>query len=517
MERHLPFFVCCAIMTKSPEASTPPPITGKTLIAWGIVPGKTFKEALAEAHKLAASGASIESIREQIVSLFPKPVVIARRVSGTFAEAIEAETDEDRANIEAVRVHMRDLMRCPMLDQGAIMPDACPSGSAPGTIPVGGAVISRAIHPAFHSADICCSMYATLIPQGTATGTFMDAVQATTRFGPGGRAPETQIADPITDEIEDTKNPFLTQLAGRAKAQLCDQGDGNHFAYFGALTVTPGLLASLRTHGQEAIAASIAGQSRVDVLVTHHGSRDLGAQVYKRGIVQAVAHTAKVSPATPAHQAWLDPESDMGALYWDALQYVARWTRRNHQLVHERTLAKLGIAPLAAFGNEHNFVWKRGAHYYHGKGATPAWTDDAGNPLLGLIPLNMAAPVLLTFGRNNTDFASFSPHGAGRNKSRTQLMREQGLHGLSGDDLIARSRACVASQTEGLDIRFYYDRPDVSESPIAYKSAGQVRAQIERFGLAHVAGLIEPKGSIMAGDYEKPWMVRKKQRAERAR
>ena len=56
-------------------------------------------------------------------------------------------------------------------------------------------------------------------------------------------------------------------------------------------------------------------------------------------------------------------------------------------------------------------------------------------------------------------------------------------------------------------MRFFYDRPDVSESPIAYKSAPQVREQIEEFGLADVIGLIEPKGCIMAGDYDKPWMA----------
>jgi hypothetical protein len=36
-----------------------------------------------------------------------------------------------------------------------------------------------------------------------------------------------------------------------------------------------------------------------------------------------------------------------------------------------------------------------------------------------------------------------------------------------------------------------------------------VREQIERFGLADVVGVIEPKGSIMAGDYDKPWMKKK--------
>jgi tRNA-splicing ligase RtcB len=67
----------------------------------------------------------------------------------------------------------------------------------------------------------------------------------------------------------------------------------------------------------------------------------------------------------------------------------------------------------------------------------------------------------------------------------------------------------VDEQTEGLDVRFFYDRPDVSESPMAYKSADQVREQIERFGLADVVGLITPKGCVMAGDYDKPWLAKK--------
>ena len=484
-------------------------IGGHLLLEWGIKPGKNFKAVLAEARRLAAAGLSLDEIRAQVVALFPAPAVIPRRAKGTFAEAIAAETPEDAANIEAVRWHMADLMRCPMLEHGAVMPDACPSGQAPGTIPVGGAVVSRAIHPSFHSADICCSMYATVFPKGVATRDFMDTIATVTRFGPGGRTPETQVPDPITDEIEATRNPFLAQLAGRAKAQLSDQGDGNHFAYLGALEVTPAMTASLRANGQAALADAMAKETAVDVLVTHHGSRDLGAQVYKRGMSESIMQTRAVSPDTPAHQSWIDPETEMGVAYWEALQYVARWTRRNHQLIHERTLARLGIKPLAAFGNEHNFVWKRGNRFYHGKGATPAWKDEAGHPLLGLIPLNMAAPILLTLGRDRTEYASFSPHGAGRNKSRSALLRELGLAGLLPEAKLAQSRVELARQTEGLDIRFYYDQPDVSESPIAYKNAEQVQRQIAQFGLADVIGLIQPKGSIMAGDYDKPWMKKK--------
>ncbi len=488
-------------------------IGGHLLLSWGVKPGPTFKTALAEARRLDAAGQDLDAIREAVVALFPAPAVLRRRATGTFAEAIAAETAEDEANIASVRAHMENLMRCPVLEHGAVMPDACPTGQQPGTIPVGGAVISRGIHPAFHSSDICCSMYATVFPEGVETRDFMDAVAASTRFGPGGRAPNDQIPDPITDEIEATRNPFLHQLAGRAKAQLCDQGDGNHFAYLGGMTVSPEMTAKLRQTGQAALADAIGDRTTVNVLVTHHGSRDLGAQVYKRGLAAAIQHVKDISPDTPPHQAWIDPDTETGQAYWEALQYVARWTKRNHQLVHERTLARLGIAPLAAFGNEHNFVWKRGDRYYHGKGATPAWRDAAGHPLLGLIPLNMAQPILLTLGNDRAEYASFSPHGAGRNKSRSALLRELGLAGLEPEDFLARSREAVDRQTEGLDVRFFYDRPDVSESPIAYKSADQVRDQIERFGLADVIGLIHPKGSMMAGDYDKPWMVQKANKA----
>lgn len=484
-------------------------IGGKLLLSWGIEPGPRFKELLAAARRLEAEGKDLEAIREAVATLVPKVTVLRRRPSGTFAEAIAAQSPEDEANIAAVREHMAELMRCPMLEHGAVMPDACPAGSARGTIPVGGAVISRAIHPAFHSADICCSMYATVFPEGVETGAFMDALQASTRFGPGGRPPTEQISDAITDEIEGTRNPFLTGLVGRAKAQLCDQGDGNHFAYLGGLDVTPAMVETLAANGQAALATALRPLRRANVLVTHHGSRDLGAQVYKRGMAAALQHTKVVSPETPQQQAWIDPESEVGAAYWEALDYVGRWTRRNHQLVHERTLARLGIGGLAAFGNEHNFIWRRGSLFYHGKGATPAWRDEAGHPLLGLIPLNMAAPILLTLGRDRQEFASFSPHGAGRNKSRSALLREQGLAGLLPEDFLEKSRVLMARQTAGLDIRFFFDRPDVSESPIAYKSADQVREQIERFGLADVVGLIQPKGSIMAGDYDKPWMAKK--------
>ena len=135
---------------------------------------------------------------------------------------------------------------------------------------------------------------------------------------------------------------------------------------------------------------------------------------------------------------------------------------------------------------------------------TPAWRDEAGRPQLGLIPLHMAAPILLVMGQDNTKYLSFAPHGAGRNISRRAAVKpyrqEDGR--IDGKEL----KRLVEQQTPGLDIRWWHGKADLSETPMAYKSAGQVKAQIEQFGLAEVIAEIQPLGCIMAGDAgPRPW------------
>lgn len=57
----------------------------------------------------------------------------------------------------------------------------------------------------------------------------------------------------------------------------------------------------------------------------------------------------------------------------------------------------------------------------------------------------------------------------------------------------------LAASTKGLEVRWFQGRPDLSESPVGYKSPDLVREHIERFGLAKVVAEIQPLGSIMAG------------------
>jgi tRNA-splicing ligase RtcB len=500
-----------------------PLISGKTLIDAGWQPGPQFPELLAAAAAYEARGISdpayiLKLLERDHVKGSPK--LRPRDEPLPFSEAIEATCAADEENIASVRRFMRQLLKTPVIEAGAVMPDACPAGAGEATIPVGGAIaVRKAILPAAHSADICCSMYASVFRCDKSTGEMLDALMASTRFGFGGRKPEDQVRHAVLDEPV-WSNPFLSGLERHAAMHLADQGDGNHFAYLGRLRVTRAFTDIIGRGGHEEVARPLhdaAGSALDDTdgavfytLVTHHGSRGLGAQVYKRGHQAAIKETERIAEGIPKAAAWLDTDSATGRDYWEALQYVGRWTRANHQSIHARFIERAGAARVAEFGNEHNFVWQRGDLFLHGKGATPAWRDETGRPLLGLIPLNMAAPILITLGRENREFLSFAPHGAGRNFSRTAILRQ--FRKDNGDLDQKRVAASIDAATRGLDIRWFYGKPDLTESPLGYKSADQVRAQIEQFGLADVAGLIEPLGCIMAGDAgPAPWMRRKEE------
>lgn len=419
----------------------------------------------------------------------------------SFAEAIRADTEEEETNLGAVRRFMRDLMRCPVVETGAIMPDACPAGFEEASIPVGGAVAARrAILPGAHGSDICCSLFATFFHTSRGTEELLDDVMAVTRFGPGGRAPQDRVSHTVLDEPVWT-NRFLKGLEEQARAHLADQGDGNHFAFLGEVFWGEAEFRPLEDAGHGELAHALrenreAGH-RTLALVTHHGSRGLGAHVFKRGMQAAVKHTAREAAGVPEAAAWLSLDTPEGVEYWEALQYVSRWTLANHQCIHDRFLKVSGTHRVACLGNEHNFVWKRGDLFFHGKGATPAWPDEAGRPRLGLIPLNMASPVLLVLGCDRQKFLSFAPHGAGRNCSRRALVRT--FEGADGRIDTAALEQALQNSTRNIDVRWFLGRPDFAESPLAYKSPGKVREQIEAFGLAQVVGGIAPLGSVMAG------------------
>ncbi len=454
-------------------------ITGKTLIGFGYQPGKWFKDALQYANEHALEG---NDLTNYLDSVCPPPFVEPHESPVPYFKNIRAESPEEQGNVESVLKTMGEVMKTPTVVNGAVMPDACPTGGV-GQIPVGGVVVARnAIHPAMHSADICCSVMMTNFGH-VEPKKVLNMAHSITHFGGGGRDEDDLFELPKELEEKIAANRYFNSPRPKtlAKTHLGTQGDGNHFLYVGR---------SKRT-----------GET---IMVTHHGSRGFGAYLYGRGMKTAEKFRQFLSPKTLKKNAWIPYDTEEGQSYWEALQLVREWTKLNHTVIHQTTCEKLEVVPVLRFWNEHNFVFKEGDLFYHAKGATPL--DDKFVPDsyegLRLVPLNMSEPVLIVRGKMTENNLGFAPHGAGRNMSRSQHIRNKS--GRTFEEIFEE-------ETQGLDVRFYSNHIDISELPSAYKNAQNVQAQMKEFDLGEVVDEILPYGCIMAGDWQidAPWRRRK--------
>lgn len=454
-------------------------ITGHDLTEMGYRPGKWFREALAHVQKTKIEGEELKSYLDNMQpdEIFP------HAVSQPFYVNIESRNDQEEINMGRVSDCMTELMKTPTLHNGAIMPDACPTGPA-GHIPVGGiAVAKNAIHPAMHSTDICCSVMMTSFGN-VDPKLVLDAAHSITHFGPGGRDDMCDMPEELANRI--SENSFLNSDRSimLSRKHLGTQGDGNHFLYVGKSEKT--------------------GET---IMVTHHGSRGFGAQLYKHGMKTAETFRREISPQTMKNNAWIPYDTEEGKEYWEALQIVRSWTKFNHELLHDATGHLLKSDPVQRFWNEHNFVFKDGDDFYHAKGATPLdekFVPDSTDGLR-LIPLNMSEPVLIVKGKTTESNLGFAPHGAGRNVSRTQ-------HRKANSDRTIQE--IFDEETKGLDVRFFSGEIDITELPSAYKNADAVQEQMEKYGLGEVVDRILPYGCIMAGDWEKnaPWKRKRRRK-----
>ena len=456
-------------------------INGHTLIELGYTPDKWFGEAIDYLNNNQLNGEEMERYLEQFKS---PPVIGLHEDTVDFSINIKAENELEETNVHAVIDTMKTVMRTPTVVGGAVMPDACPTGST-GTIPVGGVVVTRnAIHPGMHSADICCSVMLTDLGQ-VDPKLVMNAAHGATHFGPGGRDRSEQYRFPsdLLKAFEGNSMLQNKEMIKAARAHLGTQGDGNHFLFVGQSRKT--------------------GNTMV---VTHHGSRGVGAKLFKKAMHIAEKIRKKLSPDTLKQNAWIPFDSEEGQEYWAALQIIRDWTKQNHTCIHDAVVQTMNIQVENRFWNEHNFIFQKDDLFYHAKGATPLDSDflpDETGPRL--IPLNMAEPILMVEGESTANNLGFAPHGAGRNLSRTQHKK------LKAE---MTTEEVFEAETAGLDIRFYSNEIDISELPSAYKNAATVRKQMADFGLGNVVDEVLPYGSIMAGDWKKnaPWKRRGKRR-----
>ncbi len=464
-------------------------LTSDVLKSWGHVPGPEFGKLLSFGRAAAATGVDLERIRAKLETMKPPPAPPTTALHDTGAIAfhmnIDATGADEEDNVKKVHQTMTAVMRTPTVVAGAIMPDACPAGPV-GTIPVGGVVATKnAIHPGMHSADICCSVMLSNLGDAD-PARVLDAAQSATHFGPGGRKQGQRFT--VSQNMVDAfrENSFLEgpKIQRMLQEHMGTQGDGNHFLFIGKSRAT--------------------GDT---CMVTHHGSRGPGAVLYKLGMIVAEKFRKKLSPDTLKQNAWIPADTQEGQDYWDALQLIRKWTKANHTGLHQVTADAVGATLKDRFWNEHNFVFKRGDLYYHGKGATPAWDDFAHDATgLTLIPLNMSEPVLVVRGKDKDHALGFSPHGAGRNYSRSEHKRRMGN---------TTAEQMLATETAGLDIRFHAGGIDPSELPSSYKKADAMVEQIKKYDLAEIEDYIDPYGCIMAGDVPPFWLNKKKRKGRR--
>lgn len=443
-------------------------INGNTLLELGFKSGSWFKDAIEFANKNNLQG---QELTDYLNTVCPPPFIEPFENPISYVKNIVAETEDEISNIAQVFSTMDLLMKTPTIVDGCVMPDACPTGEV-GQIPVGGVVVTKnAIHPSMHSADICCSVMMTNLgfiePKKV-----LDIAHSITHFGGGGRSRETEfrLSTELTEKIK--ANPYLKDYLTIAISHLGTQGDGNHFLFIGKSKNT--------------------GET---IMVTHHGSRGFGANLYKVGMKIAEKYRKELSPKTLQRNAWIPYETKEGKQYWEALQIIREWTKENHNVIHNKVVETLNVVPVMNFWNEHNFVFKDGDLFYHAKGATPLddkFVPDSFNGLR-LIPLNMSEPVLIVKGNTTKENLGFAPHGAGRNISRSQHIRNKGTKTIE---------EVFNEETTGLDIRFFSNNVDISELPSAYKNAESVKRQMVEFGLGEVVDEILPYGCIMAGDWQ---------------
>ena len=293
-------------------------------------------------------------------------------------------------------------MRVPTIVAGAVMPDACPSGSAPGTIPVGGVVAAEnAIHPGMHSADICCSMAMTIFAPSSRSG-LLDAGMRSRHFG-GAVVPRGEQIRRRRDLLSSASRttPSCTSCIGAAVEHFATQGDGNHFFYVGRVK------SSGRVGARH---PSRLAQARRDALQGRHGGR---REVFAR----------QLSPETARHNAWIPAETSEGEDYWEALQTIRAWTKANH-FAHprhdRRALGSRRSRTASGTSTTSSSARATACSITPRARRRPSPTSRPRRDGLTLIPLNMAEPILIARGHERRERPrllaarrrpQFQPHG----------------------------------------------------------------------------------------------------------
>lgn len=358
-------------------------------------------------------------------------------------------------------LQMKNAMRLPVTEAGALMPDAHHGYG----LPIGGVLATRdAIIPYAVGVDIGCRMALSIydIPESYLkqhSYKLKTVLTDWTCFGMGKDLGITQDHD-VLDRKEFDEIPFLKNLQRKAQRQLGSSGSGNHFVEFG--------IAELKNDNKLNIPAG-----RYLSILSHSGSRGIGATIANH--YTKLAQELCPLPREVKHLAWLDLNKEEGQEYWLAMNLAGDYASACHDRIHINLAKALGIKPIAKVENHHNFAWKEIHNgeelMVHRKGATPAGKD-----VLGIIPGSMTAPGFIVSGKGEPASLNSASHGAGRLLSRTKAKQS-----------ITNSALKKMLKSEGIELI----GGGLDEAPIAYKDIHKVMKSQKQ--LVNIEGTFFPK------------------------
>lgn len=389
-----------------------------------------------------------------------------------LVEAKKSYTIYGAQHIEPGAMQQMDVaMQLPVTVAGSLMPDAHQGYG----LPIGGVLATNnAVIPYGVGVDIGCRMALSVydIPEEhflNNEAKYKRELVAHTKFGAGhGYHGRYKADDEVLGRKEFTYTKLLKNLHDKAWSQLGTSGGGNHFVEFGILEFDK---------TDEVLGIE---KGRYVALLTHSGSRGLGATL--AGHYTKLAKDICKLPREAANLAYLDLNSQEGQEYWMAMNLAGDYASACHRVIHDKMAKAVGANVLAKVENHHNFAWKEIYNgqevIVHRKGATPA-----GKGVMGIIPGSMTAPGFLVRGKGEEVAINSASHGAGRQMSRTQAIKN-----------ITKSDMREVLKDHGVTLI----GAGRDEAPMAYKDINAVMAS--QTELVDVVAKFTPKLVRMADD-----------------